>query len=115
MQVLPYMQHHRQTICRSVLCIILFMLAGILIQWWIPSSASLAFKGRLFYSGFALALSLFLWKYSRPYIGIFCLYTGIFLSSSLIPILAGQHVQRIDVTAAYLIGASLFLFFTDLT
>lgn len=27
MQVLPYMQHHRQTICRSVLCIILFMLA----------------------------------------------------------------------------------------
>ncbi len=48
MQVLPYMQHHRQMICRSVLCIILFMLAGILIQWWIPSSASLAFKGRLF-------------------------------------------------------------------
>lgn len=114
MQVLPYMQRHRQTICRSVLCIILFMLAGILIQWWIPSSASLAFKGRLFYSGFALALSLFLWKYSRPYIGIFCLYTGIFLSSSLVPILAGQHVQPVDVTAAYLIGASLFLFFTDL-
>lgn len=114
MQVLSYMQRHRQTVYCSVLCIILFVLAGILIQWWIPSSASLAFKGRLFYSGFALALSMFLWKYSRPYIGIFCLYTGIFLSSSLVPILAGQHVQRVDVTAAYLIGASLFLFFTDL-
>lgn len=42
------------------------------------------------------------------------MYTGIFLSSSLVPILAGQHVQRADVTVAYLIGASLFLFFTDL-
>ena len=62
MQILPYMQRHRQMICRSVLCIILFMLIGILIQWCIPSSSSFAFKGRLFYSGFALALSLFLWN-----------------------------------------------------
>lgn len=114
MQILPYMQRHRQMICRSVLCIILFMLIGILIQWCIPSSSSFAFKGRLFYSGFALALSLFLWNYSRFYIGAFCLYTVIFLSSSLIPMLAGQHVERVEVTAAYLIGAALFLFFTDL-
>ncbi len=114
MQVLPYVQHHRQTIFRSVLCIILFVLAGISIQWWIPSSASLAFKGRLFCSGLALALSLFLWNYSRFYIGAFCLYTIIFLSSSLMPMLAGQHIQRIEVTAAYLVGAALFLFFTDL-
>ena len=114
MQVLPYVQHHRKTIFRSVLCIILFVLAGISIQWWIPSSASLAFKGRLFYSGLALALSLFLWNYSRFYIGTFCLYTIIFLSSSLMPMLAGQHVERAEVTAAYLIGAALFLFFTDL-
>lgn len=28
--------------------------------------------------------------------------------------LAGQHIQRIEVTAAYLVGAALFLFFTDL-
>ena len=114
MQILPYMQRHRQMICRSVLCIILFMLIGILIQWCIPSSSSFAFKGRLFYSGFALALSLFLWNYSRLYIGAFCLYTVIFLSSSLMPMLAGQHIQRIEVTAAYLVGAALFLFFTDL-
>ena len=114
MHVLPYMQRHRQTICRSVLCIILFMLIGILIQWCIPSSSSFAFKGRLFYSGLALAFSLFLWNYSRFYIGAFCLYTIIFLSSSLMPMLAGQHIQRIEVTAAYLVGAALFLFFTDL-
>lgn len=30
------------------------------------------------------------------------------------PILTGQHVQRAEVTAAYLIGSALFLFFTDL-
>lgn len=114
MQILSYMRRHRQTIFRSVLCIILFMLAGILIQWCIPSSSSFAFKGRLFYSGLALAFSLFLWNYSRFYIGAFCLYTIIFLSSSLMPILTGQHVQRAEVTAAYLIGSALFLFFTDL-
>lgn len=30
------------------------------------------------------------------------------------PILTGQHVQRAEVTAAYLIWSALFLFFTDL-
>ena len=30
------------------------------------------------------------------------------------PMLAGQHIQRIEVTAADLVGAALFLFFTDL-
>ena len=80
----------------------------------VPSATPLAFKARLLYSGIAAALSMTLWRYTKKYILAFLLYTAFFLSSAFVPVIAGQQIERAEVAAAYLLGAAVFLFFTDL-
>lgn len=114
MQFFSYFKQHRKCLLQGVFCAALFIFAGLAVQMAIPSATPLAFKARLLYSGIAAALSMTLWRYTKKYILAFLLYTAFFLSSAFVPVIAGQQIERAEVAAAYLLGAMIFLFFTDL-
>lgn len=114
MQRFLYLQQHRKCLYQGISCVFLFVFFGLLIQMSTLSVSSFVFKSRLLVSGITVALSMTLWNYTKGYIIAFIFYTGIFLSSAFVPMLVGQHVERAEIIAAYLLGSMAFLFLTDL-
>lgn len=107
-------QKHRKCLYQGISCVFLFVFFGLMIQMATLSVSPFAFKTKLIFCGMAAALSMTLWQDKKGYVAGFILYTGIFLSSAFVPVLVGQHIERVEITAAYLLGATVFLFLTDL-
>ena len=113
MQIFSYLKQYKKYLYQGVFCAALFIFIGFALQLIIPSATPLTFKSRLLYSGIAAALSMTLWQYTKKYVLAFLFYTLFFLSSAFVPVIAGQQIERAEMTAAYLLGAMFFLFFTD--
>lgn len=114
MRMFLYLQQHRKCLYQGISCVFLFVFFGLLLQMSTLSVFSFSFKTKLIFSGMATALSMTLWQYTKGYVISFILYTGIFLSSAFVPVLVGQHIERTEIIAAYLLGSMVFLFLTDL-
>ena len=68
--------------------------------------------GRLFYLGIWTAILLPMVACSKKYILMFVFYTAIFVSAAYVPFFGGANVAGKEITSAYLLGASHFLFWT---
>lgn len=107
-------KQHREDIVRGFFCASLFIFIGFLIQWLVPNASSFVYKSKIIYWGLIAACSLAFWRWSRAYVAGFLFYEVVFLSAALLPLWMGQRLQRQELAAAYVMGAALFFFGTDL-
>ena len=68
--------------------------------------------GRMLHLGIWAAILLPMTSYAKRYIILLVLYTAIFVSAAYVPLFCGMNVDGKEVAAAYLFGASWFLFWT---